>query len=72
METKHEIPRKFIRYEVLVNSMTEAFTFVMEHIDEFPTPNIEITGELGSWDDFESEPYVKFRVAVFGDIEGGF
>jgi len=74
MEGEEGIYRKFIRYELLTPRLTDAWSFIMGHIDEFKTPNIEIVGELGSWDIEDGEmcePYVKYRTSVAGDVEGG-
>lgn len=73
MDEKTNQYRKFIRYECLVDELSEAWVFVMSHLDEFQTPGIEITGQLGNWDGFndDDEPTVKYKVVVFGDTEGG-
>ena len=75
IETEDNRFRKYTGYEVLVNDLVTAWSFIMSHIDEFKTPNIEIVGELGSWDVNElgefCEPYVKYRTNVSGDVEGG-
>ena len=75
IHTEENQYRKFVRYEIMANDMPTAWAFIMAHVDEFKTPGVEITGEHGSWDMDEDEnycdPYVKYRVAVFGDIEGG-
>lgn len=70
------MPRKFVRYENLVDELSDAWAFIMAHIDEFKTPSIEITGELGCWNlnsisDDSDVMSVKYRTAVFGDVEGG-
>ncbi len=62
--------RKFVRYEKVVDTIAEAWTHVMAHVDEFTTPNVAIEGELGTWGD-DDEPSIKYRVQVYGDVEGG-
>lgn len=76
IESEDNRYRKYVRYEVLVNDLVTAWSFIMGHIDEFKTPNIEIVGEMASWDldpitqEF-CKPYVKYRASVSGDVEGG-
>ena len=68
-----EYPKKFVRYETLVDELSEAWTFVMGRVDEFKTPNIEIGSELGMWN-YETDDEtlsIKYRVGVFGFVEGG-
>lgn len=69
-----EYPKKFVRYETLVDELPEAWAFVMEHVDEFKTPSIEIGCELSMWNydiDEDETMSVKYRVGVFGFVEGG-
>lgn len=68
-----EYPKKFVRYENLVDELSDAWAFVMAHVDEFGSPNIEIGGELGCWnlDEDDETMSIKYRVGVFGFVEGG-
>lgn len=62
--------RKFIRYASRVPTLIDAWALVMEHVDEFQSPNIEILGVFGA-DEADDENHVMFDVSVYGDVEGG-
>lgn len=68
--------RKYARYEILAVDLPTAWQFIMAHVDEFPSPDIVIESNRGSWDINEDgslcEPYVRYRTSVSGDIEGGY
>lgn len=61
--------RKFIRYAARVDSLVAAWSFVMGHVDEFQSVNIEMTACLGA--DEAEDGAVMWDCAVFGDVEGG-
>ena len=56
---------KFVRWSTCVNNIAEAFTFVMEHLDDTgaPYPNVEITA---CHNDVDIDTFDHYHVAVFG------
>lgn len=64
---------KFISYSEDVDSIPEAFSFVMEHMDEFASPNIVIQPytsyeSISDLDD-DDKGEQKFGVVVSGNVE---
>lgn len=81
MSDKAYKERKFVRYEVEgIKEITDIWAFIMSHVDDFKSLNVEVNSVLGYWDDEgvedltsseDIEPTIRYQAAVFGDIEGG-
>ena len=66
---------KFINYSDDVDTLNDAFGFVMDYVDQFKSPNIIITA-VEVYHDIEEmgqegyEPELKYGVSVSGTVEG--
>ena len=61
---------KFVKYATVAESMAEAWTFVMDHVDEFDLPNVEIISRRvtvqQTYDMIPSGVTMQYAVSVWG------
>ncbi len=65
---------KFINYSDDVDTLNEAFGFVMDYVDQFKSPNIvisavEVYNDITEMSDEDYEPELKYGVSVSGNVE---
>lgn len=65
---------KFINYSDDVNTLNDAFGFVMDYVDQFKNPSIVITAvevyhDVSEMTDDEYEPELKYGVSVSGTVD---
>lgn len=64
---------KFVSYSEDVENVQEAFAFVMDHLDEFEAPNIQIQSytvyeNLSDMAEEDAEHEVRYGVSVSGTV----
>lgn len=59
---------KFVRYADDVPDLQAAFTFVMERLDEFPAPSVEISPVWSYGTDDVPDGALSFTVTVSGHV----
>lgn len=64
---------KFVSYSEDVENVQEAFAFVMDHLDEFEAPNIQIQSytvyeNLSDMEEEDGEHEVRYGVSVSGTV----
>lgn len=65
---------KYIEYSDLVETLQEAYGFIMDHADEFKAPNISIMAHEVYHDiqsltgDDESDVEIHYNVSVAGNV----
>ena len=65
---------KFINYSDDVDTLNEAFGFVMDYVDQFKSPNIvisavEVYNDITEMGDEDYEPELKCGVSVSGTVD---